>query len=323
MKKRIPHTKKKLPVILAAFLMIAGAVFLLYHPITGWLGQREAAKETERFYQIRGQLQEEKADSGSAAESDAYERLRKDMETYNVKIYSEGQKDLKDAWSYEQPVFQLKDYGVDTDVIGVLTIQDMGIELPVYLGATEANMAKGAVVLGQTSMPTGGKNTNCVIAAHRGYGSQPMFREIEALKPGDPVVLDTLWGRLEYQVQKTRIILPDDIDAVRIQSGQELLTLITCHPYRYNSHRYVVYCTPAGQETGTAKTDGQEQTEERSHIEGEESEALIMALEERLPVLAIPLLIFGVLLWILPGRKQKRQNSKKKTSYRKKERRER
>ena len=62
MKKRIPHTKKKLPVILAAFLMIAGAVFLLYHPITGWLGQREAAKETERFYQIRGQLQEEKAD---------------------------------------------------------------------------------------------------------------------------------------------------------------------------------------------------------------------------------------------------------------------
>ena len=176
MKKRIPHTKKKLPVILAAFLMIAGAVFLLYHPITGWLGQREAAKETERFYQIRGQLQEEKADSGSAAESDAYERLRKDMETYNVKIYSEGQKDLKDAWSYEQPVFQLKDYGVDTDVIGVLTIQDMGIELPVYLGATEANMAKGAVVLGQTSMPTGGKNTNCVIAAHRGYGSQPMFR---------------------------------------------------------------------------------------------------------------------------------------------------
>lgn len=38
----------------------------------------------------------------------------------------------------------------------------------------------------QTSMPVGGENTNCVIAAHRGgYHGDAMFRDIEILQPGD------------------------------------------------------------------------------------------------------------------------------------------
>ena len=34
----------------------------------------------------------------------------------------------------------------------------------------------------------------------------------------------------------------DDIDAVKIIPGQDLVTLITCHPYTKNVQRYVVYC---------------------------------------------------------------------------------
>lgn len=41
--------------------------------------------------------------------------------------------------------------------------------MPVYLGASTENMARGGALLGQTSMPLGGANTNTVIAAHRGY----------------------------------------------------------------------------------------------------------------------------------------------------------
>ncbi len=52
---------------------------------------------------------------------------------------------------------------------------------PLYLGATSDQMSLGAVQLTQTSMPIGGTDTNCVIAAHRGAWSSAMFRDIEDL----------------------------------------------------------------------------------------------------------------------------------------------
>jgi sortase A len=57
----------------------------------------------------------------------------------------------------------------------------MNVELPLYWGATSEHLAAGAAVLGQTSIPIGGVNTNSVIAGHRGYQGAPYFREIENL----------------------------------------------------------------------------------------------------------------------------------------------
>lgn len=82
-----------------------------------------------------------------------------------------------------------------------------------------------------------------MIAAHRGWKGTPMFREIEALKPGDEVVITNLWGSLKYKVVKTIVIDPTDIDAVKIIADADMLTLITCHPYTKNYQRYVVYCS--------------------------------------------------------------------------------
>ncbi len=54
-------------------------------------------------------------------------------------------------------------------MIGILDIPKMDVTLPLYLGATQEKMAKGAVMLGQTSFPVQGTDSNCVIAAHRGW----------------------------------------------------------------------------------------------------------------------------------------------------------
>lgn len=45
---------------------------------------------------------------------------------------------------------------------------------------------------------------------------------------------------LLYKVYEIKIIDPDDIDDIMIEEGQDILTLITCHPYRVNTKRYVV-----------------------------------------------------------------------------------
>ena len=70
-----------------------------------------------------------------------------------------------------------------------------------------------------------------------------MFRDIEALREGDVIWITNLWERLAYRVVRITVITPDDIDAVKIVEGQDMLTLFTCHPYTKNYQRYVVYCT--------------------------------------------------------------------------------
>ena len=101
-------------------------------------------------------------------------------------------------------------------------------------------MVQGGALLGQTSMPLGGENTNTVIAAHRGYYGAEMLRNVQQIQIGDKITMTTPWDTLVYRVCELKIIQPDDINAVLIQPGRDLLTLTTCHPYTQNTQRYLV-----------------------------------------------------------------------------------
>ena len=55
--------------------------------------------------------------------------------------------------------------------------------------------------------------------------------------------LTNLWETLTYTVSDIQIILPHEVDKIRIQSDRDLLTLLTCHPYASGGRqRYVVVC---------------------------------------------------------------------------------
>lgn len=166
-----------------------------------------------------------------------------DMRSYNQAIFEEGQTGLSDPSAYEKASFRLADYGLESEVFGVLSIPRLELDMPIYLGATKQNMANGAAVMGQTSLPIGGSNTNCVLAGHRGWNGAAYFLYINQLEPGDTVTVTNLWETLTYQVVDTQIISPDDVDAIHIQPGRELLTLLTCHPPASGGkQRYLVFC---------------------------------------------------------------------------------
>ena len=172
-----------------------------------------------------------------------YADLYNAMLDYNRRIYDSGQAGLCDAWSYQVASFDLQAYGIEDEAIGVISIPKMDVELPIYLGASSENMAKGAVHLSQTSLPIGGTDTNCVIAAHRGWYGAPYFRYIDVLEEGDEVYVTNLWETLTYKVSEIRVINPDDVGQILIQPGRDLLTLLTCHPFASGGlYRYVVYC---------------------------------------------------------------------------------
>ncbi len=100
--------------------------------------------------------------------------------------------------------------------------------------------------LTQTSYPIGGDNTNSVIAGHRAHSrGLSMFVHVPDLQTGDAVYVDNFRETLTYRVVETKIIEPKATNTIRIQAGRDLLTLITCHPYGVNTHRFVLYAERA------------------------------------------------------------------------------
>lgn len=232
--------RRKILKAAACILLTAGVAVLLYPHVMQKLYDRDAREKIESFDRQR---EEEKGQGEDGGKEEAYlPELYAAMQAYNRDLYENGKAGFRDAWSYQTPSFDLTEWGLPDNMVGYIDIPRMGVELPLYLGADEENMRRGAVHLSQTSLPIGGENTNCVIAAHRGYAKAAMFRDIEELRTGDRLTVTNLWETLTYQVVETKVILPTDTEEVLIQEGRDLVTLITCHPYRHNYQRYVVYC---------------------------------------------------------------------------------
>ena len=180
-----------------------------------------------------------------------YAELLADMMHYNMRLYTYKQRDLTSKSAYELSEFTLTDYGLPDEKFGVLAIPKMELEMPLFLGASEDNMAAGAAVLSQTSIPIGGAATNAVIAGHRGWNGYPYFLDIEKLEEGDEVTITNLWETLRYEVTEIKIISPNDIGSILIRPGKDMITLLTCHPPNSGGkYRYLVFCERA---EGTVK----------------------------------------------------------------------
>ena len=222
---------RKASFVLAALLAVAGICVMLWPVFTGHRLQSNAATAVQEFLADRDEPEQQ------------YPELLADLQTYNRRIYNEKQSDLTDLEACEKPAADLTAYGIEDEIIGVLEIPAMELTMPVYLGASNAHLAAGAAVLGNTSAPIGGDSTNCVIAGHRGWKGADYFQHIDRLQVGDTVKLTNLWETLTYTVSDIQIIQPHEVDMIKIQQGRDLLTLLTCHPYASGGRqRYVVYC---------------------------------------------------------------------------------
>lgn len=223
-------------------MFFIGVGLCLYPTVHTWMLDWQT-KNVIREFEKRTEIQYAETEEEEIAESKENDSFYQECLKYNEIIYEEGQSGLTDAWSYEQPAVSLDE--MEEDVFGYIEIPAMGTKLALYLGASERNLEKGVAVMGQTSLPIGGENSNCVVAGHRGYYGSPYFKEIENLSVGDFVYLTNPWETLVYRVASIDIIEPYDIDAIRIQKGRDMITLLTCHPYAANTVekvRYVVYC---------------------------------------------------------------------------------
>ena len=198
-------------------------------------------------------------------------RQSKLISQYDSAVTQTKEEDFEEAWAaaraYNQTfsqnsiltdIFGIEDSGdirgteyfkvlnvMGDGIMGYLTIPKINVRLSVYHGTDEEVLNTGAGHLNGTKLPIGGEGNHSVLSAHRGLPSAKLFTDIDQLGKGDRFYLHILNEDLAYEVDR---ILPmiekDDFDALgealKIEEGEDYVTLFTCTPYGVNSHRLLV-----------------------------------------------------------------------------------
>ena len=67
-----------------------------------------------------------------------------------------------------------------------------------------------------------------------------MFTRLDEIRVGDYFYIDVMGHTLGYMVDRITEIEPNDTSQLKITSGEDRVTLMTCTPYGVNTHRLLV-----------------------------------------------------------------------------------
>lgn len=230
--------KRKITTILIVLLMIVGFGILAYPTISNQWNTYRQSQLISDYDTAVSQLDEEDFEEAWAAARQYNQTFVQNSITTDVFGLDKAE-DIRDTEYWE-----ILNIGGD-GIMGYLTIPKINIKLSVYHGTAEDVLQTGVGHMNGTKLPIGGEDTHSVLSAHRGLPSAKLFTDIDQLEKGDRFYLHILNEDLAYEVDQIHpMIDKDDYDAleeaVKIESGQDLVTLFTCTPYGVNSHRLLV-----------------------------------------------------------------------------------
>lgn len=110
--------------------------------------------------------------------------------------------------------------------LAVLRIPRISLQVPVLEGVDEWTLNRAVGRIQETAMP--GDSGNIGIAGHR----DGFFRNLEHLRTGDVLEIESLTGTDFYRVERTWIVEPDDVSVVD-STSERSVTLVTCYPFYF------------------------------------------------------------------------------------------
>lgn len=221
--------KKHLSTIVLVAVFLAGVCLLLYPTVSDYWNSLHQTRAIGAYEETLIDMTE-KNYSAYFDQADAYnEALSFPLADYRQLS------ERADLTAYAE----LLDVG-GTGVMGYIDIDAIGVELPIYHGTDSSVLNIAVGHLEGSSLPVGGESTHCVLSAHRGLPSARLFTDLDRLKVGDAFTLSVLNRLLTYEIDQILIVKPEEVDALAIEPGQDLCTLVTCTPYGINSHRLLV-----------------------------------------------------------------------------------
>ena len=218
--------KKHLSTILLVLVFLVGLSVVLYPTVSDWVNRRNASRALVSYDETVNALSDADYEAYFAAADDYNRRLAATENAFYKPELVSG---------YEQTL----DLS-GTGIMGYITIQKIGVELPIYHGTGEGVLQVAAGHLEGSSLPVGGAGTHAVISAHRGLPSAKLFTNLDELEVGDTFTVTVLDRVLTYEVDRISIVLPNETDLLQPVPGRDYLTLMTCTPYGINTHRLLV-----------------------------------------------------------------------------------
>lgn len=220
MKKRIIAT------ILIILLFLAGFGIVLYPYVSEYVNAKHASRVVVNYDDTVKEITPEDFSQYFEVAEEYNERLRQNPNPFSEDNRTEG---------YETAL------NVDgSGMMGYLEIPKISVKLPFYHGTSGAVLNEAVGHLEGSSLPVGGAGTHVVLSAHRGLPSAKLFTDLPELGEGDIFILNVLDRKMTYQVDQILTVLPTELEALEVEDGQDVVTLMTCTPYGINTHRLLV-----------------------------------------------------------------------------------
>ena len=220
--------KRWMTTTVVILLVLIGLSLLLYPTVSDYLNSLAYRRAIVDFQDDVAKLDEE-----------TYVDLLAGARAYNKRLAAKGGP-LEKLTPQERAEYEsLLDF-TGTGIMGYVTIEKIGVSLPIYHGTNESVLQSGIGHLEGTSFPVAGESVHAVISGHSGLPSAKLFTNIDRLAVGDTFTVRILKETLTYEVDQIVTVLPYETDDLVIEKGQEYCTLLTCTPYGVNTHRLLV-----------------------------------------------------------------------------------
>lgn len=222
--------------VLIMVLLIIGVSLILFPVVSNLYNYVTATKVIDTYQK------EVKATSKAKKK-----QLKEEMSQYNKELAA-GTETVNDPFKStdqgKEPAAKVSVYDNLAEelgeVLGEVIIPKIDVKLPIYNGTSELQLKKGAGLLKGTSLPVGGEGTHSVISAHRGLPTAKLFTDLPKLAIGDVFYIETLEETLAYRVDQIKVVKPENVEDIRVNSQADYFTLLTCTPYMVNTDRLLV-----------------------------------------------------------------------------------
>ena len=227
--------KKKISIVLAGILFLAGLSLLLYPLVANqWNNYRQSRLISEYESVVKDE---------SRKGTINYEKEWERADAYNQSLLPSILPDsFAIAAASDKPGEEyMSCLNILTDeMMGYVEVPKINIKIPIFHTTSEEVLSKGAGHLEGSSLPIGGKSTHAVISAHRGLPSATLFTDLDQLDEGDHFLIHVLNETLCYEVDQILVVKPEETSALAVEEGKDLVTLLTCTPYGVNTERLLV-----------------------------------------------------------------------------------
>ncbi len=224
--------KRVIITIIGSLVLLAGLSFVCYPFISNYLMEQNQSSEI-----LNQNL------SVNQGENKNIEKALIAAREYNKRLLSNVM--LSDPFNYDSD----KDYDKKyyellnmngNGVMGSIEIPKINVKLPIYHGTSTRTLEKGIGHLQKTSLPVGGKSTHAVLTGHSGLSTSRLFTDLEQLSVNDIFFIYVLNQKLAYKVDSIKVVLPTEINELKVVNDKDYVTLVTCTPYGKNTHRLLV-----------------------------------------------------------------------------------